>query len=145
MIQHPVVLEVKTTERGLVIRASTSIGRALEDPKSLQADLRCIELDYAAMLGAAKAALASSGKGRYRDPRAFWFAGKYVAEFIARLESHGFYLVGKNLTPAKHLGISRASMEKMMAFYHRYADPFKIDTSIPWTKYRDNKEPRAVR
>ena len=140
--QYPVVLEVKTTEKGLQVQAATSIDRALENGKSLQAELRCIEVDYRTTLAGVKEALGSAGKGRFRDPRAFWFAGKYLAEFIARVESHGFYLVGKNITPAKHLGISRASVEKMMSFYGRYADPFLIDISVPWTLYRDNKEPR---
>ena len=140
--QYPVVLEVKTTEKGHQVKATTSIDRALKDAKSLQAELRCIEMDYKTALAAVREALCSTGKGRFRDPRAFWFAGKYLAEFIARLEAHGFYLLEKNKTPAKHLGISRASVEKMMAFYRRYPDPFRIDISVPWTLYRDNKEPR---
>jgi hypothetical protein len=140
--QYPVVLEVKATEKGLRVQATTSIDRALTDAKSLQAQLRCIEVDYKTTLAAVREALGSTGKGRFRDPRAFWFAGKYLAEFIARLESHGFYLVGKNITPAKHLGTSRASVEKMMSFYGRYPDPFRIDITVPWTLYRDNKQPR---
>ena len=140
MTQYPIVLEIEETDKGQRVRATTSVSRALEEAKTLQAELRCIEVDYRTTLAAAKAALASAGSGRYRDPRAYWFAGKHLAEFIDRLESHGFYLVEKNITPAKHLGISRASVEKMMAFYQRYPDPFKIDVSIPWSVYRDNKE-----
>jgi hypothetical protein len=140
MTQYPVVLEVKTTEKGLQVQAATSIDRALEGAKALQAELRCIEVDYKTTLAAVREAFCSTGKGRFRDPRAFWFAGKYLAEFIARLEAHGFYLVEKNIAPARHLGISRASVEKMIAFYGRYPDPFKIDASVPWWVYRDNKE-----
>ncbi len=142
MTQYPIVLEVKETDKGLRIRATTSVSRALEQAKSLQSELRCIELDYGATLAAVREALASAGKRGHRDPRAYWFAGKYLAEFIGRLEGHGFYLVGKNTTPAEHIGMSRASVEKMMAFYQRYPDPFKIDRSVPWSKYRDNREPR---
>jgi hypothetical protein len=141
--QYPVVLEVKAADKGIQVQATTSIDRALRDAKSLQAQLRCIEVDYRTTLAAVREALGSTGKGCFRDPRAFWFAGKYLTEFIARLESHAFYLVEKNITPAKHLGISRASVEKMMAFYGRYPDPFRIDTSVPWALYRDNKEPRG--
>ena len=141
--QYPVVIEATATEKGFHVRATTSISRALTDAKSLQAELRCIEIDYRTTLAAVREALRATGKGRFRDPRAFWFAGKALAEFIARLEAHGFYLVEKNITPAKHLGISRASVEKMMAFYSRYPDPFAIDISVPWTLYRDNKEPRG--
>ena len=140
MTHYPVALEVQKTETGLRVRATTAIERALEHAGSLQAELRCIELDYQTTLAAVREALASAGTARYRDPRAFWFAGKYLAEFIARLEAHGFYLVEKNIAPARHLGISRASVEKMIAFHQRYPDPFKIDTSIPWCAYRDNKE-----
>ena len=140
MIQYPVALNVTATEKGLRVEASTSIERALRDARTLEAELHCIEVDYQVTLVAVKAVLAAAGRGRHRDPRAYWFAGKYLAEFIARLEAHGFYLVEKNRTPARHLGISRASVEKMMAFYQRYPDPFKIDTSVPWSKYRDNKE-----
>jgi len=143
MTQYPVVLEVEETAAGWRVRAATAIERALERPTSLQAELRCIELDYQATLAAVREALASAGKGRDRDPRAFWYAGKYLADFIGRLESHGFYLVEKNIAPARHLGISRASVEKMMAFYQRYPDPFQIDTSVPWSAYRDNKERQA--
>jgi hypothetical protein len=142
MMQYPVVLAIEETQGGQRVRATTAIERALEHPASLQAELRCIEVDYRTTLAAVKGALASAGKGRYRDPRAFWFAGKHLAEFIARLESHGFYLVEKNITPAKHLGISRASVEKMISFYQRYPDPFKIDASVSWSTYRDNREPR---
>ena len=140
MRQYPVVLELKKKDKGLQVQATTSVERALENAKSLQAELRCIELDYNITLAAVKKALASVEEDRFRDPRAFWYAGKYLVEFIARLQSHGFYLVGKNTTPAEHLGISRASVEKMMAFYNRYPDPYQIDISIPWSKYRDNKE-----
>lgn len=140
MRQYPVVLELKKKDRGLQVQATTSVERALENAKSLQSELRCIELDYNITLAAVKQALASVEEDRFRDPRAFWYAGKYLAEFIARLQSHGFYLVGKNTTPAEHLGISKSSVEKMMAFYHRYPDPYQIDISIPWSKYRDNKE-----
>jgi hypothetical protein len=143
MTQYPVVIEVKTSEGRLQVQAATSIDRAFEAPQSLQAELRCIEVDYQTTLAAVQQALASAGKGRYRDPRAFWFAGKYLAEFITRLEAHGFYLVEKNIAPARHLGISRASVEKMIAFYQRYPDPFKIDASVPWSTYRDNREGRS--
>ena len=141
MRQYPVVLEVKPTGEGLQVQATTSIERALENGRSLQAELRCIEVDYQVTLSAVKQALASGVRGRLGDPRAFWFAGMHLGEFLRRLESHGFYLVGKNTTPAKHLGVSRDSMEKILAFYRRYEDPFKIDASVTWSKYRDNKEP----
>lgn len=138
--QYPVILEVMTANEGLRVRATTSIERALDDAKSLQEDLRCIELDYSTTLTAVNAALAAGRNSRSRDPRPFWYAGKYLSDFITRLNSHGFYLVKKNITPAEHLGISRASVEKMMAFYRRYPDPFKINASVPWSTYRDNKE-----
>lgn len=140
MKQYPVVLEVKVDGDALQVKATTSIERALENGRSLQAELRCIELDYQITLSAMKQALALGSRERSGNPRAFWFAGMYLGKFLKRLESHGFYLVGKNTTPAKHLGMSRASVEKILAFYRRYDDPFKIDTSIPWSTYRDNKE-----
>ena len=140
MTQHPITLDVRATDRGVEVKAAASIGRAFEGAKSLQAELRCIEIEYASVLAAASGALASAGKGRLRDPRAFWFAGKYLCEFIGRLESNGFYLVEKNVTLAKHLAISRASVEKIMSFLRRYKDPLEIDTSVPWSAYRDNKE-----
>ena len=62
-------------------------------------------------------ALASAGEGLFRDSRAYWFAGKYLADFVSRLESHGFYLVDKNKTPAKHLDISRASVSSSWALW----------------------------
>lgn len=143
MSQYPIVLEVKINDNGVQVRATTAIERALKNAKSLEAELRCIELDYGSTLAAVRGALGSAAKGRLRDPRAFWFAGKYLAEFLGRLESHGFYLVDKNKTPAKHLGISRASVEKMIAFYSRYDDPFQIDASVAWCVYRDNREDKV--
>ena len=140
MTQYPVVLEVKQTDKGLRVKASTGIDKALEGAEGLHAQLRCVEIDYAATLAAVQACLGSAGSGRYKDPRAYWFAGKHLADFIARLEVQGFYLVDKNKAPARHLAISRASVEKMVAFYSRYPDPTKIDTSIPWSRYRDNRE-----
>ena len=145
MRQYPVILEVKKTDKDLEVRATTSIERALENAKWLESELRCIELDYQVTIAAVKRALSWGNKERFKDSRAFWFAGKYMAEFVARLESHGFYLVGKNTTPAKHLGISKSSVEKMIAFYSRYSDPFKIDVSVPWCIYRDNKEARRLK
>ena len=143
MRQYPVVLEVRVTDKGEQVRATTDIERAMKNAKSLEDELRCIELDYSSTLAAVRGLLGSTGKGRFRDPRVFWFVGKFLAEFIRRLELHGFYLVDKNKTPAKHLGISRASIEKMIAFYRRYDDPFQIDVSVPWCVYRDNKEFRV--
>ncbi|MGO8703448.1 MAG: hypothetical protein ACLQVA_06485 [Candidatus Brocadiia bacterium] len=140
MTQYPVVLEAKVTDAGVEVKATTSLGRAMGAARPLEADLRCIEIDYQTTLAAVKGALSSARDGRYRDPRAYWFAGKYLAEFLDRLQGHGFYLVEKNIAPATHLGISRASVEKMIAFFHRYPNPFEIDTSVPWSKYRDNIE-----
>jgi hypothetical protein len=142
MTQYPVVLDVTASGNKIRVRATTSIERAFEGSESLQAELRCIEIDYQATLAAVKASLASVGSGKARDPRVYWFAGKWLAEFIERAEGHGFYVVGKNKTPAKHLGMSASSVGKMMAFYHRYPDPFRIDISVSWAIYRDNKESR---
>lgn len=142
MTHYPIVLEIEDTTAGQRVRATTAIERVLEGAASLQAELRCIEVDYKTTLAAVREALAAAGKGRNNDPRAYWFAGKHLTDFIARLETHGFYLVEKNIAPARHLGISRASVEKMMAFYRRYPDPFKIDPSVPWSRYRDNQEGR---
>jgi len=145
MILHPVVLEIERDAKGERIRASTSVDRALTDARSLEADLRCIELDYGITLAAVRQALTAAASGRRRDPRAFWFAGKHLTDFMGRLELRGFYLVDKNKTPARHLGLSRASVEKMLAFCRRYADPFAIDPSVPWSRYRDNKDRRVRR
>lgn len=143
MTQYPVALEMRTTAKGTAIKATTSVDRVLDGARSLEEELRCIEIDYRTALAAAKEALASAGTGRFRNARSYWFAGKYVAEFIDRLGSRGFYLVGKNKTPAEHLGISKSSVAKMIAFYRRYPDPFEIDVSTPWSVYRDNKERRG--
>ena len=142
MTEYPVVLEAKTTGDSVKVKATTSIERALTGDRSLEAELRFIEMDYQATLGGARAALGSAGTGRRRDARAYWLAGKYLADFMDRLEAHGFYLVDMNKTPARHLGMSGSSISKAIAFYRRYPDPFSIDTSIPWSTYRDNKEPR---
>ena len=140
MTQYPIVLEARVTDAGIEAKATTSLDRAMGAARPLEADLRCIEIDYQATLAAVKGALASAGDGLFRDPRAYWFAGKYLAEFLDRLQGHGFYLVEKNIAPATHLGISRASVEKMIAFFRRYPNPFEIDTSVPWSRYRDNAE-----
>jgi len=140
MTQHPVVLEVCPSGDGTQVKATTSIERALEEGKSLEAELRFVEMDYKASLAGAAAALASAGKGRYRDPRAYWLAGKYLADFMDRLEGQGFYLVDVNETPARHLGLSETSIKRIISFYRRYPDPGRIDLSIPWSVYRDSKE-----
>ena len=140
MTQYPVILDLRDSGDQTQVTATTSIDRALDDAESLHAELRCIEIDYRTTLAGVRQALASAGTGKDLDPRAFWFAGKCLVEFVERLESHGFYLVGKNETPARHLSMSKSSVWKMMAFYRRYPDVFKIDLSIPWSVYRDNKE-----
>lgn len=142
MTLFPLVIQSVQGEAGGVMRASTSVERALADAQGLGAQLRCIELDYAATLGAARACLADSGKANDKDPRAYWYAGKYIAEFLRRIEAKGFYLADKNHTLAAHLGISRASVEKILAFHSRYRDPAAIDLRVPWTVYRDNKAKR---
>jgi hypothetical protein len=142
MTQYPVVLDIVDEGDRIQVKATTSIERALESAEPLQGELRDIENDYEAALAGVRAALASAGKGRARDPRAYWLAGKCLAEFTEQLEARGFYLVGKNTTPARHLGISASSVWKMIAFYRRYPDPSSINTSIPWSAYRDNKVPR---
>jgi hypothetical protein len=134
------VLEATESQAGTRVRASTSLERALTDAQRLHAQLRCIEFDYAATLGAAKECLAASGRASNKDPRAYWFAGKYMADFLRRIEAKGFYLADKNHTLAAHVGISRASVEKILSFHSRYQDPTGIDVSIPWSVYRDNKE-----
>jgi hypothetical protein len=140
MTQYPVVLEAKTGGDRITVKATTSIERALTGDKSIEAELRFIEMDYQATLAAAHAALASAGTGLGRDPRAYWLVGKYLADFMDRLEAHGFYLVDMNKTPARHLGMSESSIGKIIAFYRRYPDPRTIDLSVPWSTYRDNKE-----
>jgi hypothetical protein len=140
MTQHPLVLEVTTAGGRTQVKATTSIERALEGGRSLEAELRFVEIDYRATLAGDGAALASAGRGRYRDARAYWLAGKYLADFMDRLEAQGFYLVEMNETPARHLGVSKSSVYKAIAFYRRHPDPRKIDLSIPWSAYRDNKE-----
>jgi hypothetical protein len=141
MTQYPVVLETKAAGDKTRVKATTSIERALADDKSLEAELRFIEIDYQASIAAARTALASAGTGMYRDQRAYWLAGKYLADFMERLERHGFYLVDMNKTPARHLGMSESSIKRIIAFYRRYPDPRRIDLKIPWSTYRDNKEP----
>jgi hypothetical protein len=143
MTQYPVVIRVVGEGDGMQVKATTSVELALKGGKSLEAELSCIEIDYQAMLAAVRAALVSAGKGKSRDPRAYWFAGKYLAEFMERLEAHGFYLVGKNTTPAAHLGMSASSVKRMIAFHGRYRDPFSIDPTVPLTAYREHREPRA--
>jgi hypothetical protein len=141
MTQYPVVIEVTRTKDDLQVKATTSIELVLEGGNSLETELGCVETDYKAALVGAGAALASAGRGRCRDPKAYWLAGRYLAEFFDRLETRGFYLVEKNKTPARHLGVSESSIRKMIAFHRRYADPRKIDPSISWSAYRENRAP----
>jgi hypothetical protein len=140
MTQYPLMLEVREQKGRHVVKATTSIERALEGGDSLQGDLRLVEVDYAVTLAAIKAALAAAGRGRTRDLRAYWFAGKHLSDFLDRLESSGFYLVGKNTTPARHLGISSSSIWRMLSFYRHHPDPSTIDTSVPWSTYREHPE-----
>lgn len=142
MTRYPVVLEVTGSGETVQARATTSIELALDGGKSLQAALRSIETDYLVTLTAVKSVLASAGASTSRDPRFYWFVGLLLTQFIERLEAHGFYLVGKNRTPAKHVGMSATSVQSMMSFYRRYPDPYKIDPSLPWSAYRDRKEAR---
>ncbi len=141
MTQYPVVIEVTGTGDRSRVKATTSIERALEGGRSIEADLRFVEMDYQATLAGAGAALASAGRSRYRDPRAYWLAGRFLADFLDRLEMHDFYLVDMNKAPARHLGVSESSIKRIIAFYRRYPDQRNIDMTIPWSTYRDNKEP----
>jgi hypothetical protein len=141
--QYPVAIDVRVSEKGTVVSATTSIDRALQGAETLQGELRCIEIDYRTTLAAVKEALASTGSGRFRDPRSFWFAGKFLCDFIARLEAHGFYLVGKTATPARHLAVSAKSVQKIMAFYRRHVDPFRVDPSVPCQRIAITRNPRS--
>jgi hypothetical protein len=140
MTLHPVALETKSSGDELVVKATTSVELAFSGDKSIEAELRFVEMDYQASLAAARAALRTAGTGSNRDPRAYWLVGKHLAGFMDRLGDHGFYLVEPNETPARDLGISGSSVYKAIAFYRRYPDPRSIDLTIPWSAYRDNKE-----
>jgi hypothetical protein len=135
-----VVIHAKQEEGRLTFKATTSLDKATKDVKGLKDALRGIEIDYAATIAAARRAISDGHRARGSDSRAYWLAGKQLNDFLRRLESQGHYLVRKNHTMAAHLGIGRASVEKIISFHLRYESPSKIDLSIPWGVYRDNKE-----
>jgi len=141
-MEYPIIIEMVPDGDGMQARATTSIERAFEAGRSIEDELRSVETDYESTIAGVREALASAGTGRSRDSRAYWLAGRLLAGFMTRLEQRGFYLVDKNGTPARHVGVSKTSVGKMIAFHRRYPDPSLIDTSIPWSVYRDNRELR---
>lgn len=145
MTVYPVVIHAKQEKDQLSFKATTSLDKATKDVKGLKQALRGIEIDYAATIAAARRAIKDGHRARGSDPRAYWLAGKYLHDFLTRLEAQRYYLVRKNHTMAAHLGIGRASVEKIISFHLRYESPSKIDLSIPWGVYRDNRERSAGR
>jgi hypothetical protein len=145
MTRYPVDIRVTSAGETFRVKAATSIDKVVQGTRNLESELRGIETDYAVTLAAVARALKEGHRARGSDPRAYWLAGKHLHDFLTRLESQGYYLVRKNHSMAKALGIGRASVEKIISFYLRYESPLKIDLSIPWATHRDNKARRGTR
>jgi hypothetical protein len=120
-------------------KAAAAIEKLRVSSGNFFAELKCAEIDYEITLATAKKALSLSAANKRSDPRAYWFVGKALNDYLARLEEMGFYLLKQNRTFSRDLGISESSVKKILAFQRRYPNLTMIDSSIPWSRYRDNK------
>lgn len=119
-------------------KATTSIDKVREAPTDIHAQLAYLEEDYSILIDAVRSCLVAANRQRKVNPRLMWLAGDYLYNFLKRLDGFGFYLVRQNHTLARDVGISRASVEKVISFRRRFPRLSLIDPTIPWNKYRDN-------
>jgi hypothetical protein len=136
---HPIKILAVPSDGHRKFVAGTSLAGVADDPDSTRFLLQGIELEYRTAVAAAREALQTARRGRRVDPRAYWWAAKYINDFLERLKSYGFFLENASQTLCRDLAVSRSSITKMLAFYRRVPDPGRIDPAVSWNRYRENK------
>jgi hypothetical protein len=135
--RHP--LKIFPSERpGKPFKATTSVHRVARASPEARAELALVAEDYSTVVSSARRALAAP-RERRADPRVMWLVGDQLHGFLARLNDMGFYLVRRNDTLARELGISEVSVRKIISFRKRYPVVSMVNPAIPWSRYRDNK------
>lgn len=125
-------------------KMTTSIAKLAQGSRSIRSELAYLETDYGILIGAVKKCLTTnSAQKRRADPRLMWLAGDHISGFLARLDETGFYLLRPSETLASHLGVSAGSIRKILSFRKRLPRLSMVDPKIPWSKYRENRVPRA--
>jgi len=61
--------------------------------------------------------------------------------FLHRIDNLGFYLVNQNRVLGAGIGMSESSIKRIIAFRKRFPDIARVNPTISWSKYRENKVP----
>lgn len=121
------------------LKATTSVEAVYDTQRNISRELWFIENDYSALINILRGLYSSVKSNTKADPRIFWLIGDYVLSFFQRISSLGFYLLKQNETIARDISISESSMKKIVSFRRRYNLISSVDTSVSWSKYRENK------
>ncbi|MBM4175554.1 MAG: hypothetical protein FJ213_05190 [Ignavibacteria bacterium] len=134
-------LPIRIIKQGGNLKATTSVDTLYDNRKSIRQELGYIEQDYGSLVRVLRELLTSSKSAQKSDPRILWLIGDYLLSFFERLDSLGFYLVKQNETVARDISTSESSIEKILSFRRRFSFISLVDSSIPWSQYRENKVP----
>lgn len=130
---------------GTKFKAATSLETFSQTSSPLEQQLVLIEMAYGVAITGARKALDMARKNNRSDPRAFWLGANELEQFVHQLNGMNFFLTNVNTTFARDLGISESSLKKIRGFYRRFPDSWRIDPTITWNKYRENKVPSSQR
>lgn len=121
------------------LKATTSVDTLYNERKNIRHELDFIEKDYNLLTKILKDIYSFTKLHKKPDPRYFWLIGENIISFLRRLDSMGYYLVKQNATIARDISISESSLKKILSFRKRFLSVSSIDSTIPWSKYRENK------
>ncbi len=138
--KFPVVIS-KESEHADRFKAATSIGSFAGSERSVRLDLRLIEGRYTTAVLGVRHLLATPAEDGQRDPRLYWLAGDAILSLLDCISDLGFYLHRQNYSLSRDVGVSQTTIKEMRAFRRRVASIAQVDPSVPWSKYRDDREP----
>lgn len=119
------------------IKVATSIDNLYKKSVNIRQELAYLEKDYSILIKSIRDTV--STKNKTTDPRLYWLVGESIFRFLERINDMGFYLLNQNKTLARDIGFSESYIRKIISFRKRFKKLSKVNPSIPWAKYRDNK------
>lgn len=143
--KFPIKIHKREHEQGIKFIAITSLGKIMKTSQEIEHQLKFVELDYTITLIAAREALNATKQNNKGNVLAFWLLGNVLIEFLQRLEKLGFYLVSSYATFARDLGMGASSVKKILSFRKRFPTVLLIDSTVSWSRYRDNKVPTPAK
>ncbi len=124
-------------------KATTSVIDLQSRSRRIRQDMGYIEFDYSVTVRAIQdiRGTVQENKVKKADPRAFWLIGDILLAFLHRIDNLGFYLVNQNRVLGEGIGMSESSIKRIIAFRKRFPDIARVNPTISWSKYRENKVP----